>query len=51
MIFIKMEIKHLVASHSSTINVNKVACIRISQEQAVFKTKKNKDPAQILSTW
>jgi hypothetical protein len=33
MVFIKMERKNLVAQQS--INVNKVACIRISQEQTV----------------
>jgi hypothetical protein len=32
-----------------SINLNKVTCIRISQEQTVFKTTKNKDAAQILS--
>jgi hypothetical protein len=45
-----MERKNLVALLAQqSINLNKVACIRISQEQTVLKTKKNKDPAQMLS--
>jgi hypothetical protein len=44
-----MERKNLVALLAQqSINLNKVACIRISQEQTVLKTKKNKDPAQML---
>jgi hypothetical protein len=50
MILIKMEINNLVALLAQqSINLNKIACIRISQEQTVFQTKKNKDPAQMLS--
>jgi hypothetical protein len=52
MILIKIERKNLVALLAQqSIHLNKVACIRISQEQTVFQPKKNKDPAQILSTW
>jgi hypothetical protein len=45
-----IERKNLVALLAQqSIHLNKVVCFKISQEQTVFKTKKNKDPAQILS--
>jgi hypothetical protein len=45
-----MKRKNLVALLTQeSINLNKIACIRICLEQTVFKTKKNKDPAQMLS--
>jgi hypothetical protein len=45
-----MKRKNLVALLAQqSINLNKFVCIRISQEKTVFKTKKNKDTAQMLS--
>jgi hypothetical protein len=50
MILIIIERKNLVVLLAQqSIHLNKVAYVKISQDKTVLKTKKNKDPAQILS--